>query len=231
MDILILSPHFDDAVGSLGGLMQRLVARGRVPTVVTATGGLPADRDSSAYVKRRRHEDDQACRVIGCKNAYLSILDAVYRTGAAGEPLYRTVFAPIHPDDDVVAQLVRQLRLLPRLDAVTLYAPAGIGGHLDHLACRNASRLLKCEVKKLIWYREFFYHREYPDDPPGLAKTKVITLTPHEMQTKINAFAEYRTQLQGLYGDVAAMKRCFIAAEGEEVLYGAGREKAGGTGQ
>ena len=219
MHIVILSPHFDDAVGSLGGLIQRLVARRQVPTVVTSTGGLPSGSEDRDYVVRRRREDDRACRVIGCNNDVLPILDASFRMDSTGEPLYPSVFTPIRPDDDVVDRIVRELAPFLRAEGVVLYAPAAIGGHVDHLACRAAAEQLKSRVTSLLWYRDFFYHRENPDDPPGLVRSRIIALTARELQLKIAAFTKYRSQLQGLYGDVAEMKRSFETCECDEVVY------------
>jgi LmbE family N-acetylglucosaminyl deacetylase len=216
---LILSPHFDDAIGSLGGFIQRRVAEARVPTIITITGGIPVEAGDRDYVLLRREEDVQACRAIGCDNAVLPLLDAPYRTSRARELLYPKEFAPVHPDDDAVEQTVDHLAPFLATGEAELWAPAGIGGHVDHLVCRAAAERLANQAVSLIWYRDFFYHCDHPADPQGLVRAATISLTPREIRRKISAFAHYRSQIQGLYGDSKEMARRFVLFECEEVLY------------
>src|SRR5262249_48498995 len=99
MTYVFLSPHYDDAIGSCGGTIARMV--GRAPRVVTGTrfgGDAPAPSSDFASllhrrwrleadpVGARRREDIAASGVLGCRAEWLPLPDAIYRTDAAGEP-------------------------------------------------------------------------------------------------------------------------------------------------
>src|SRR5262245_33163032 len=72
-DIVVLSPHLDDAVLSLGGLISREVALGRKVEVVSCfTSGPPLDTIAPAHrifgdYSMRRAEDERAMAVLGAR--------------------------------------------------------------------------------------------------------------------------------------------------------------------
>lgn len=94
--VVVLSPHPDDAVLSLGATLARAAALGAIVSVVTVFAGDPksarpaGDWDRRAgfltageAARRRREEDFHACRVVGAEPLWLSFLDSQY--GAAVE--------------------------------------------------------------------------------------------------------------------------------------------------
>src|SRR3954464_12352849 len=91
-DIVILSPHLDDAVLSLGGLIGREVARGRKVTVVTCfTAGpaletIPPERRVFGDYSMRRAEDERALAVLGATHRWLDLHERIWRE----PPLPRT---------------------------------------------------------------------------------------------------------------------------------------------
>jgi GlcNAc-PI de-N-acetylase len=89
---VFLSPHFDDAVGSCGGTINRLSRAGEDVVVHTIFAGTPSPpysalagrlhaewRSGDSPVAVRRAEDARACRVLGCRAEYSDWLDAIYR--------------------------------------------------------------------------------------------------------------------------------------------------------
>lgn len=122
-----MSPHFDDAVLSA----WTVLSGGDDVRVVNVCGGVPEpgfvaewDRvtratDSAERVRERIEEDRAVLARVGVTPDNLGFLDDQYRD----EPL-------------PAAELESELEA--RLDgAATLYAPAGLGSHPDHLVVRE----------------------------------------------------------------------------------------------
>jgi LmbE family N-acetylglucosaminyl deacetylase len=149
-EILVLSPHLDDGVLSLGAFIARAAAAGTKVTVATIFGGdphstAPAGRwDSRAgfetaggATRARRREDEAACALVGAWCEWLPFLDKDY-----GPP----------PDPDVVwEQLAEGVR---RADFV--FAPGRPLFHGDHAW---VSRLVaeRADQGKLVFYAELPY--------------------------------------------------------------------------
>lgn len=127
--ILVLSPHLDDAVLSA----WRVIAGGGDALVVNVFAGVPSpgppprwDRlagavDRRSHMEARLEEDRAALALADCPAVYLPFLDRHYRDGG--------------PSPQEIAAAVA--RAVPAASA--LYAPAGIGGHADHLLVREAA--------------------------------------------------------------------------------------------
>lgn len=125
---IIISPHPDDAVLTLGQYMAS------TPTVVvTVFAGIPephvlSDYDasrgftSSADAMRcRRAEDEAACALLGAEAVHLDFLDNQY-----GRPAN---------DDEITAALRGSMSNADRL----VFAPLGIG-HPDHVQVARCAR-------------------------------------------------------------------------------------------
>lgn len=130
---IVLSPHFDDAVFSLGGM---LMEHGERTKIVTVCGGVPASgREPSGWdlrcgfvdaheaARTRATEDRSASAVIGATAVHLPFVDHPY----SGRKNVQEVA-------DSIAPLITK--------AVLVWAPAGIGGHPDHVTVRDAALLL-----------------------------------------------------------------------------------------
>ena len=127
--VAVLSPHLDDAVLSAWSVISDV----REVVVVNVFAGIPEspdpprwDRlagasDSRAQMQARMAEDRTALALAGRAALYLPFADRQYRSG---DPEPQELVAAI---GGAVAT------------ASTLYAPAGIGGHSDHVLARNAA--------------------------------------------------------------------------------------------
>jgi len=145
MATVILSPHFDDAVLSC---WQVLDAGGEVTVVNVFTASPPSGRpsawwdrltgasDSIARMAERRAEDDAALALAGCESLSLGLLDDQYRTADIG-----------------TGEVLERLRgaLAP---GSTLYAPAAMDGHRDHVLVRDAVLSLAGEGWPLVLYAD-----------------------------------------------------------------------------
>lgn len=90
-DIVVVSPHLDDAVFSLGAAIARAVRSGATVRVLTVFAGDTDSRVGAAWWDRRagfafeseaararRSEDAEACRILGAIPEWLSFSDASY---------------------------------------------------------------------------------------------------------------------------------------------------------
>jgi LmbE family N-acetylglucosaminyl deacetylase len=89
--VVVVSPHLDDAVLSLGAAMARPARQGADWTVVTVFAGDPdSTAPASPYDRRcgflsageaatvRRREDERACYILGAKTVWLTFGDIQY---------------------------------------------------------------------------------------------------------------------------------------------------------
>jgi len=181
MTWIYLSPHFDDAVYSCGGLIwQQAHAALRAQPVeiwTVCAGEIPPGPLSPfaqelharwgtgmQSVAARRAEDEAACRILGAYPRYFTLPDCIYRRlppQAPGEPgapvitrnddLWLPFSAGEAPLVEQIAGWIRQG--LPKRGRVHLVCPLTVGGHVDHRLVRAA-----CEVLGLpLWY-----YADYP---------------------------------------------------------------------
>ena len=128
-EALVFSAHLDDGVLSASLRLARPATR--LVTVFSAAppdglgdtdwGVLTRASSSAARHRERLAEDAAAAAVLGCATAYLDQPENAYRGGAP---------ADLEAAADAVAPL------LP--GAAEVWVPAGIGGHPDHRAAREA---------------------------------------------------------------------------------------------
>ncbi len=127
--MIVLSAHLDDAVLSATTALTRYSA-----TAVTVFSGPPPDgvaltrwdrvtRAESSHdrLRERLAEDDRAVSVLGCRTRRLDVPEAQYRVTELDF-------------GDLVARLRREFE-----GEHEVWAPAGIGGHPDHIATRDAA--------------------------------------------------------------------------------------------
>lgn len=212
MRVVLLSPHFDDAILSLGAAAGEWAREGHSVTVCTLFGGFPAPgwketpaarerhakwgfRNAAGAVARRKREDMAACRALGVAFYHLNHPDALYRAAYSA----RGLSGHTAPSD---------LRLLPVLARAVppadLYcAPLGIGGHVDHLLAHElAARHLHAPV--LYW--EDVPYRAYAGADTarrrawvGALATEVFVSSPGSVDRKVAAVGEYRSQLPHIF--------------------------------
>ena len=184
---IYLSPHFDDAILSCGGLIwQQAQAGQRVEVWTLCAGEVPAGPltpfaqelharwgTGAGSVARRRGEDEAACRAVGAGWRRFTLPDCVYRRLPGGEPLVRgedDLWQPIHPAEAARVEEIRDWiagevgggsrpGLSPQAHLV---APLTIGGHVDHRLVRAAAEALGV---RLWYYADYPYSSKEPFEP------------------------------------------------------------------
>jgi len=124
--VTVFSPHLDDAVLSAATRLMRAPVRvvnvfaGAPPprVEVTAWERLTRARSSAERHRERLAEDREAMAFLGCTAVYLDLPEKEHREAAVGD-------------------LCERLRpFVETRDEI--WVPAGIGGHPDHVATRDA---------------------------------------------------------------------------------------------
>jgi LmbE family N-acetylglucosaminyl deacetylase len=171
IDLIVVSPHLDDAVLSCGGrLAATAEAGGRARVVTLFAGDDPVDPvnplaielrriwelEPGKVMAARRAEDLEACRRLGVEADHRDLPEALYRTNADGSPLYptlRSLYGSLSQEDGEATNRAEALiRELPPTDL--LLAPLGVGGHVDHLLVRRAAEQ---SGRQVAFYEEFPY--------------------------------------------------------------------------
>ncbi len=227
----VLSPHLDDAALSIGGLIARLTEQGERVCVVTVMAGdppaslpdTPIVRDlhqrwaaGSQPVAARRAEDEAALTSLGAQWHHLSVPDCVYRVSAEGEALYpseSSLFGQPNPLDPGFVLLDTLLGSL-LADATTVFAPMGVGSHVDHQLVRDwVLRQQGMGSLALNFYEEYPYSKQ--EHAVDWARDQLATaVKPHpwlldqaHIMAKIASIACYTSQISSFWPDLAAMKQ------------------------
>jgi LmbE family N-acetylglucosaminyl deacetylase len=225
---LYLSPHLDDAVLSCGALIHAQQQRGERVVMCTVCAGDAPRTGLSLFaealharwqtplnaVALRRAEDIAAAGRLGAKYIHLNLLDCIYRRHPGdGSPLYASeaaLFGEWHPAEQPLARQVSQsiadLRRILR--ATHLYAPLGIGRHVDHQLTRRAAELTGLP---LFFYEDYPYAGRLPESDAwgGLARGLRPAWQPvdeADLDAQCRAILAYRSQLSSFWPDEAAMQ-------------------------
>ena len=218
---LFISPHLDDVIFSCGGTFARLADenwRTILCTIFTKSVVNPKgfalacqlDKDLAAgvdYMKLRRAEDRRAAKIVNAAEVlHLDFLEAPHR-GYESAP---ELFAKIKTGDEVWQTVGEQL---DRLDAVhqptLVFAPQGLGNHVDHLQTIRAA-LNVFSLEKIFWYRDTPYAIRQPDAAAAdlLPDSLIETFCDIEnyLPRKINACAAYESQIDFQFGGAGEME-------------------------
>jgi LmbE family N-acetylglucosaminyl deacetylase len=103
-DVVVVSPHVDDAVFSLGAALSRAARCGAQVTVLTVLAGdVNSPRPAGEWDRRagfgtageaaraRRAEDERACALIGARPLWLPYSDLQYERGASDSQIREAV--------------------------------------------------------------------------------------------------------------------------------------------
>jgi len=220
---IYLSPHFDDAVLSCGGLIWEQVKKQTPVEIWTICAGdaLPGPLSPLALechqqwglpsaeqvVAARRTENQDAAALVGAETVDFSIADCIYRRSLEGDLLYpEQVFEPIQPFDEMLdSEIAAALETELRPDD-QIVSPLAIGGHVDHILTRRAAEKL---VHPLWYYADIPY---LLNNNEGLLSAtnnllkKLYPVTKEGLGHWLKGIAAYRSQTRMLFTDEEKMK-------------------------
>ena len=233
-----LSPHLDDAALSCGGCIWTQTKAGERVLVVTVFAGVPNlgellspfaralharwghPPDAAA---RRREEDLTALALLGAEPVHWPYTDCIYRQTPDGRFPYASeeaLWGKVHPAEESLAtELTTRLASLPLAQGGTIYAPLGVGHHVDHQIVR---RIAESRGQAVVYYEDF----PYAEDPQavrallakGESEAELALLSGEAVEAKIAAIACYRSQLSTFWAsveDMAAMVRAYAETVGD----------------
>lgn len=114
-DVVVVSPHLDDAAFSLGAAVARATRTGASVRVLTVFAGDSGSESPAAWWDRnagfttegeaartRRIEDREACSLLGAKPVWLPFSDATYEREIDAEVLFQAIAAAVDGADVVL---------------------------------------------------------------------------------------------------------------------------------
>ena len=245
---IYLSPHPDDVVLSCGGLVRQQTHAGKRVLVVTIFAAAPAPGAAlSPFAQelharwghptsadaRRRAEDRAALALLGADVIYWPYADCIYRQTPSGRFPYaseESLWAAPHPAEDaLIAELAARIAALsPKIEGEqngpprqVIYAPLGVGRHVDHQITRRAAADAQAGV--CVYYEDYPYARDPQAVQAALEPERMqwrAELTPldeQSLEAKITAIAQYRSQLSTFWTsqeEMAAAIRAFAGQVG-----------------
>ncbi len=233
MHWVYLSPHFDDAVLSCGGLIWMQTQAGdQVEIFTICAGDVPPGPLSSfaqelherwetgtEAVERRRAEDIAACKYLDAAHQHFEIPDCIYRRADSygqGDALQADLFlyateealsGPLHPGEQgLILKLSTELaQVLP--PHAQLVCPLALGTHVDHQLVRAAAERLD----RLLWYyTDYPYVMKNLENLGQLRQTgwhsTTFPVSLDGLQAWQEAIAAHRSQISTFWPDLEAMQ-------------------------
>jgi LmbE family N-acetylglucosaminyl deacetylase len=229
---LFIGAHLDDVVLSCGGQIADTTKQGGRVLIATVMAGEPPRGELSPFatelhgrwalaqdgVAVRRQEDVAACGVLGAEVWHGRVPDCIYRRDPiTGETFYNSgadIFGGIAEAERVglLGEITAVLRQLPPADQI--YAPLGIGNHVDH-------QLVRLAAEQAFGWAELHYYEDYPYvQSTNLLATwqtaetvagrqwqnKVIPLTAEGLAARGTAILAYRSQISTFFADEADLR-------------------------
>lgn len=225
MKWIYLSPHYDDAIFSCGGLIFQQASNGDDIEVLTICGGEPPAGELSPFageihrrwgtgrdvVAARQMEDQTACAVVGVLPHFLNIPDCIYRNNPhTGKPMIgknEDLFQPHPPNEiEVISTIKNYLAQIP--PDVKIVSPLGIGRHIDHQLVRAAVQ----DLQRPLWfYADFPYAAREKMPPetwlPPVYQTIEVTMDEKALEKWVQAVACYKSQLSTFWHSLPNIKK------------------------
>lgn len=235
---IFLSPHFDDIPLSCGGIASRLSRMGSrciciVVFAAPAHEGVTLspfaldmhdqwERAAGVSVEAineiRRGEEQAAARLLNLEQVWLDLADAPYRKGSDGRFLYASndeLFGSVAAEErrrlaPYIAEKIRDVaEEVGARGRVRVFAPLGVGHHVDHQLAFWAARRLGPRFGTLF-YEDYPYASrqgalESRMSEIGLPAQPLVTPISDLLGVKIASIARYKSQLGLLFGSDATM--------------------------
>jgi len=242
--LLVIEPHMDDAILSVGGSMWARRESCEITLVTMAglsnyTSYYDLDRDyfNVARVSAlRRAESALATRMLGGRHETLDLLEAPLRLHPGDWSLdwYRrhrklvdAFIMHASPRREVDAWAAAIEPVLESTDAKEIWLPLGVGGHTDHELARDAcllalSRRRGIEQRADIYlYQDVPYATQFPLHTPALVGALTAAGAVLEpMVEDITATIDDKLRLASVFG--SQFKPSYIAPRIEEAARRAG---------
>lgn len=223
--ILVLSPHLDDAVLSVGGIMEQAAIAGMEVVAGTIFTADPPetlspfarelhelwDLGDNPYALRRA-EDVAAVASLRARHIHGGLPDAIYRNDASGNALYpsrEAIFGGPAAKDGIQAALRDLIAGWMRdLKPSAILCPMAVGRHVDHLTTLAAFRQVEAETNLFLYedlpYSTGLFPVHAPDSvAAAIKRASWATLEPRTLavgaDNKIAAVRMYASQIADIF--------------------------------
>ncbi|MBI2464511.1 PIG-L family deacetylase [Candidatus Shapirobacteria bacterium] len=214
-DYLIISPHPDDAVASLGQHILNWQREGKTVKVITVFNEYGTEELSSEnawdyllksgfknvkeFATARHLDDRRVMTELGVEFEYLNYVDAAFRR-FSNTTVYLTAQAlmsgrPSTFDSGLPAKIYADLS---GIEAKTTLFPYGVGGHVDHAILRKVGDKLKKDNQNVMFYLESPYlwrHLNYLKYSVHILRAKSYI---NQIDNKMKLLKDYPSQYQML---------------------------------
>lgn len=212
--LIVLSPHFDDAIFSIGGILAAWRCRFQSIIVINIfTSNPPLELTPQAKLFHKKYKninpvtirsmhDQEAFSNYNVEKINLDFIDAIYRFDAINKkPNYQDpidIFAKINPKDKyLIANIFKTIEKQINLsNEDVLLSPLGIGGHVDHEITRLVAESF--EQPLVLYYEDcpYSFQPNIRDSRQALTINMhplVVPIDRNYMSLKIKAISEYNS--------------------------------------
>lgn len=204
LNILVLSPHRDDAAFSLALTLAAWLRDGHSVTVLNAftrsleapfsDAGFLHENDRLSYVSAMRKKEDEAfARYLpGLTIVDANIKDAPLRLHIPEDTVYDV---PLDPNDGALVKIRKSLTRHLAQPNPAFVLPLGLGNHIDHRVSLEAAQAIVADLP-CAFYEDLpdaFRATEIPTQPN---LTPILTPNPNSLDWKRKAILLYNSQIQ-----------------------------------
>lgn len=213
---IYISPHFDDAILSCGGLIADQTRDGIPVEIWTICAGEAPDGPLSKFARKthkdwgtgnaaetviiRKEEDREAARHVGAAILHFHFPDCIYRRDSNKSLLYpSSIVNPWNPVErnlykDIAAFIKEHLQ-----QGDILVCPLAIGSHVDHIIVRHALESLDIS---LLYYADIPYLLNRPNSLQSVIAglmEKTYPVSAQGFHAWIEGISAYKSQVGGLF--------------------------------
>jgi LmbE family N-acetylglucosaminyl deacetylase len=204
LNILVLSPHRDDAAFSLALTLASWLHAGHTVTILNAfTRSLEApfsdadflhENDRLSYVSAMRKKEDEAFlrHLPGAAMVDANIKDAPLRLHCSPDVVHDI---PLDPNDGALVKIRKSLTRHLTQPNPAFVLPLGLGGHIDHRVAREAAQSLVADLP-CAFYEDLPDAFREPAIPLQPDLTPIYPQNPSPPAWKRKAILLYNSQIQ-----------------------------------
>lgn len=161
-DILFISPHLDDVVYSCSQLIRYINNNRKILVVSVFTQYREGTNNVFTDGKKRFEEDKNAMESLGLNKIYLNYPELMIRENMKEYSLYNQIIEPLKTlfyckNDNYLTYSINYdiQKIINDYNIISVYIPAAIGFHPDHILTYRACYNLKNTT--LFMYEDFPY--------------------------------------------------------------------------
>jgi len=220
-EFIFISPHLDDAVLSCGVLLWELKNLKKdimILTVFTEGGSRPYSPPAKKFLKKcgyinalklfedRKKEDKDTVRFYNGRFIHLGFVDAAWRKDENERNIYkneRILFSGeiVKHDRKLIDKITQKISsLIPKDKHTIVFAPLGVGGHVDHMIVGVAVKDLSCPR---IFWEDFPYNTNKNSVERFFSQNRILRLSfeldAEDFSKKEKAIKMYKSQAKPLF--------------------------------